>query len=213
MTYLDSAHLLANCAGPGEPVRAMASRVWHGQAVPIEAVVTAARAAASGMTCRVGRVEYSGTFEEPAFTTLIGQALPAPLSEFLRPKTEWYACRGAFFHNDAHYDGVLFGVWCILGPARELVFPRTGARVLVAVGHLAVFDPFEPHAVLGPGAETYQSEDYETADVSVFLGFEVTLAPPVRATFGISEPHPGAPSYSSRVAIHPVTGVAATAGA
>lgn len=165
------------------------------------------------MDGRVGRVESSGTFDEPAFTDQIRRALPAPLSEFLRARTEWYGCRGAFFHNDAHYDGVLFGVWCILGPARELVFPRIGARVPAAVGDLAVFDPFEPHAVLRPGAETYQSEDYETADVSVFLGFEVTLAPPVRAAFGITGPHPDAPTYSSRVAIHPATGVAATSGA
>lgn len=213
MTYVDCARLPANCQGPGEPPRAMASLLWHGNAVPPGAVVAAARAAASRMDDRPGKVQSSGGFEEPNFAALIRRILPSPLSEFLRTSTEWYGCRGAFFHNDAHYDGVLFGVWCVLGPPRDLVFPRVKARLPAVVGHLAVFDPFEPHAVLRPGAETYRSEDYETGEASVFLGFEVSLTPPVRAAFGIAEPHPGAATFSSRIAIHPATGSTATSGA
>lgn len=165
------------------------------------------------MGARVGRVESAGTFEQPAFLELIRQTLPAPLSDLLRPRMEWYGCRGAFFHNDAHYEGVLFGVWCILGPARELVFPRVGARLPASVGDLAVFDPFESHGVLRPGADTYEGDDYEREDASVFLGFEVTLAPTVRAAFGIGAPHAGAPTFSSRIAIHPGTGAAVTSTA
>jgi hypothetical protein len=191
----------------------MAARLWRGHASAPEQVILAARTAAIGMNARPGKVESGGTFEERSLAELIRRALPAPLAGFLRAKMEWYGCRGAFFHNDAHYDDVLFGVWCILGPPRDLVFSRVAARVPAVVGGLAVFDPFEPHAVLSPGSRTYQSEDYEAADLSVFLGFEIELAPAVRSALGIGPPHAGAATYSSRIAIHPATGAAATAGA
>ena len=39
------------------------------------------------------------------------------------------AAAAAFFHNDAHYEGRLFGTWCIAGPELELVFPRASVRL------------------------------------------------------------------------------------
>ena len=126
---------------------------------------------------------------------------------------EWYRCQGAFFHNDAHYGGVLFGIWAAAGPAREVVLPRIGRRISVPVGTIVVFDPFEPHAVLNVGASTYRREDYQGAEANLFLGFEVDLAPPVRAVFGIQEAEADSPTLSSRVAINPETGAFATSGA
>ena len=191
----------------------MATRLWHGFRVPDADVAAAAGAAAERVRGRPGRVQSGGTLVHAQFEHVLRGALPGPLSEFLRTTMEWYGCRGAFFHNDAHYDGVLFGVWCILGPPRELVFPRIGRRVSAAMGSMAVFDPFEPHAVLGVGADAYRSEDYEQDDVSVFLGFEVELAPAVRGAFGIGAPHREGMTWSSRIAINPATGAAATSGA
>lgn len=126
---------------------------------------------------------------------------------------EWYGCRGAFFHNDAHYDSVLFGVWALSGPERDLVFPRIDCRLSAAVGKIVVFDPFEPHAVLAAGEARYRSEDYENGAPNLFLGFEVALTSEVRATFGIGPAHTNAPTLSSRVAINPETGSFTTAGA
>lgn len=213
MTYVDCRGPAANCAAGASVTRAMARRLWQGDHVPPPSVINAVKTAAAGLSGRIGRVESDGSFEHPAFVDLIRQALPSPLSHYLRPRLEWYGCRGAFFHNDAHYDGVLFGVWCVMGPPREVVFPRIQARLPASVGDLCIFDPYEPHGVLRPGAPTYEREDYEGAEPSLFLGFEVELTPPVRAAFDIGEPAAGAPTYSSRIAIHPATGEAVTSAA
>jgi hypothetical protein len=213
MTYVDCTAPPANCAGAAGPTRAMARRLWCGHSVPAESVVAAGKKAQPGLNGRAGRVESKGSFEHPGFGDLIRSALPSALGRFLRARLEWYACRGAFFHNDAHYDGVLFGVWCVLGPPRELVFPRLNARLPAAVGDLCLFDPFEPHGVLRPGATTYDGDDYAAAEPSLFLGFEIELASPVRTAFGIEAPAPGRPTYSSRIAIHPVTGARVTSDA
>ncbi len=191
----------------------MARWIWYGHNVPSESVTVAGKVAVGGLNGRSGRVGYSGTFEHAEFLAQIRSALPAPLSHFLRQRLEWYGCRGAFFHTDAHYDGVLFGVWCVLGPAREVVFPRPDARARASIGDLCVFDPFEPHGVLIPGARIYEASDYDSTEPSLFLGFEIELAPAVREAFGIEPPVAGATTYSSRIAIHPETGAPVTAGA
>jgi hypothetical protein len=188
----------------------MAARLWQGHKVPGVPVKIAANLAAKAMRERPGRVESGGAFEQSDFLAALRGALPDNLQSSLRPRLEWYGCRGAFFHNDAHYDGVLFGVWCVLGPQRELVFPRVATSLPACTGDLAVFDPFEPHGVLKPGARSYQSEDYADAELSLFLGFELALTPAVRAAFGIGDPHVAAPTFSSRIAIHPATGAAVT---
>jgi len=125
---------------------------------------------------------------------------------------EWYGCRGAFFHNDAHYDGVLFGVWSVAGPQRELVFPRLDRRLPARIGSIVVFDPFEPHAVLDTGAVRYCRDDYEAAQANLFLGFEIALTPKVRNAFGIEAAQANVPTLSSRIAINPETGALVTSG-
>jgi len=69
-----------------------------------------------------------------------------------------------------------------------------------------VFDPFEPHAVLEPGASLYRRERYDGAPVSLFVGFELELTPAVRELFGIGEAPAGAPVLASSVAINAETG-------
>jgi hypothetical protein len=153
-----------------------------------------------------GRVHGLGRFEHPQVLTALRDAMPTTLRDRLRREFEWYACRGARFHNDAHYADVLFGAWCAAGPPREVVFARSGLRVPAAPGDWVVFDPFEPHGVLDPGARQYRREQYEGAPVSLFIGFELELDEHARSAFGIGPVQPGAPLLSSGVAIHAETG-------
>jgi hypothetical protein len=173
-------------------------------------LLAAAHAVPAKLAGATGRVESGGAFVDPAIELELRAALPAQWTRFARAQMEWYACRGAFFHNDAHYDGVLFGVWSVAGPPRQLTFPRIGCRLPASIGSIVVFDPFEPHAVLDAGAATYRREDYELATSNLFLGFEVELVPEVREAFGIGAVREGAATLSSRVAINPETGAPVT---
>lgn len=132
-----------------------------------------------------GKVHSAGTWECPTTHTQLADALGSPLGPALRPGFEWYYCRGAFFHNDAHYDARLFGVWCVASPPMELVFPRMGVRVAVAPGSIVVFDPFEVHGVLAPGHTEYAASNYQRSDMSVFVGFELDIAPAIAELFGM----------------------------
>jgi hypothetical protein len=153
-----------------------------------------------------GRVHGLGRFDDSEAHAALEGALPAELRLSLKAGFEWYACRGAFFHNDAHYGGVLFGAWCASGPPREIVFARAATRVRAAPGDWVVFDPFEPHAVLDPDDGEYRRERYEEAPANLFIGFELTLDDRVRQAFGIGLPPAGSPVLSSSVAIHAETG-------
>ncbi len=77
----------------------------------------------------VGKVHAAGVWRDAAVHRHLAQALGTRLASALRTDFEWYHCRGAFFHNDAHYDARLFGVWCIEGPPMQLVFPRAAVRI------------------------------------------------------------------------------------
>lgn len=128
------------------------------------------------------------------------------MRDALREQLDWYTCRGAHFHNDAHYVGVLFGAWCLAGPVRDLVFPRAQLRIPLVVGRGVIFDPFEPHAVLEPGADRYQAERYVAAAANTFAAFEIELRPEVCAAFGIGAVAGGAMTLSSDRAVHAETG-------
>jgi hypothetical protein len=153
-----------------------------------------------------GRVHGLGRFASPPIRSALAGALPAAVRDSLRGQFEWYACRGAFFHNDAHYGAVLFGAWCVGGPPREIVFARAGVRLPAAPGDWVVFDPFEPHAVLDLGSACYRREGYEGAQASLFLGFELRLDEAVRRAFGIGPAPAGAPLLASSIAISAETG-------
>lgn len=191
----------AACRGPLAADRGSAQRLLVGHVDPVGLV-----APDTATVSTPGRVHGLGRFEDAGLRTALVGTLPAVLAGSLRPGFEWYACRGAFFHNDAHYEDVLFGAWCVGGPQREIVFARAGLRVPAGPGDWAVFDPFEPHAVLDPGAERYRREQYDGAAVSVFVGFELCLDDRVRAAFGIGVPPRRSPVLSSRVAINAETG-------
>lgn len=173
---------------------------------PAAGLTTLAAQAAAAAPVASGRVHGGGSFVHAGAWAALQQALPAPLAAALRPNLDWYVCRGAFFHTDAHYGDVLFGAWCMRGPARELVFPRLALKVPAAVGDCAVFDPFEPHAVLAPGAAAYEREAYEGTEPSVFLGFELELTDAVRAAFAIGAAPADGPELSSRTAVNAETG-------
>lgn len=153
-----------------------------------------------------GRVHGLGRFASREIRSALAAALPGALRASLRREFEWYACRGAFFHNDAHYGAVLFGAWCVAGPPREIVFARAHLRYRAGTGDWVIFDPFEPHAVLDPAADGYQRQRYEGAPVSLFLGFELVLGERVRQAFGIGPPQAEAPLLASSVAINAETG-------
>lgn len=153
-----------------------------------------------------GRVHGLGRFADPQIHAALAAAFPAALRSSLRSEFEWYACRGAFFHNDAHFGDVLFGAWCLSGPPREIVFARADARCPAGPGDWVTFDPFEPHAVLESGASRYRREHYEGAPVSLFLGFELELDEPVRQAFAIGPAPAAAAVLASNVAINAETG-------
>jgi len=153
-----------------------------------------------------GRVHGLGRFECDELHSALADALPAALRDSLRTGFEWYACRGAFFHNDAHYGAVLFGAWCVAGPPREIVFARGGTRTPAEPGAWVVFDPFEPHAVLDPATDRYARDRYAGAPASLFIGFELQLDERVLKAFDIRPAPPDAPVLASSVAVNAETG-------
>lgn len=189
----------ASAAGP----RPIAQRLARGRHPPEHALIIAAREVARSAGVP-GRVQSGGTFRDASASAQIERALGPALAPALKETLEWYVCRGAHFHNDAHYGDVLFGVWCVLGPLADLVFPRAGLRISAEPGCLAVFDPFEVHGVLAPSRACYSADDYLDAEPSVFVGFELAL-PPLRQVFGIGE-RDDARVISSQTRIDAVTG-------
>lgn len=200
-TYAELACAAAVCRCAGAADRGSARRLLAGHLaapgmpLPETEAVTAP-----------GRVHGLGRFCSSEIRAALESALPPALRESLRSEFEWYACRGAFFHNDAHYGEVLFGAWCVAGPRREIVFARAGARAAAGPGDWVVFDPFEPHAVLDAGAHRYQRERYDDSPVSLFLGFELRLDQAACEAFGIGPYSPGAPILASSAAINAETG-------
>lgn len=191
------------CVSPSGSVRAIARNLAHGYHGPDAALIAAARESAL-MAGPPGRVSAVGTFRSPNVSRQLAEALGPALAPALRDELEWYVCRGAFFHNDAHYESVLFGVWCVHGPVVEIVFPRTGLRLPAGPGNLAVFDPYEVHGVLATSKADYAAEDYADAEPSVFVGFELSLAP-LRDAFDIAAGIEGR-AISSRTRIAAATG-------
>lgn len=192
----------AICEGPKER-RTSARSVYVAQAAPGAALAESARALAERCPSAPGRVHALGDFVDPALHTQLAETMPRLT---LRARFEWYACRGAGFHNDAHYEGVLFGAWCVAGPAREIVFPRGAVCVPAAIGDFVVFDPFEPHAVLDPGQDLYSREHFEAAPASVFVGFEIEIDEDARGAFGIDTRPEGGALLSSAIPINAESG-------
>jgi hypothetical protein len=191
------------CVSASGTARGIARRLAHGYHPPEAALVAAARdnALKAGLP---GRVSAVGSFRSSAVSKQLAAALGPVLAPALRDELEWYVCRGALFHNDAHYESVLFGVWCVQGPAADIIFPRAGLRLPAWPGNLAVFDPYEVHGVLATSKASYAAEDYADAEPSVFVGFELSLAP-VRDAFDIGAGIDGRP-ISSKTRIAAATG-------
>ena len=195
----------ANCSAAGA-VRGCALRLATFRATPPTHLFHAAAAIAAGHGSGRGRVQAGGTLSDTAALATLRAPLSGHMADALRPSFEWYSCRGAHFHNDAHYGDVLFGAWYLAGPDVDLVFPRTGWRIASTVGTAVVFDPFEPHGVLRPREQIYSAEHYADAAPSVFLAFEIALTDAVRTAFGIGAPVVGASELSSDRAVNAETG-------
>jgi hypothetical protein len=187
--------------------RTLARRAWYGRAPAPAALGWRAEELAASVPPLPGRVQPLGRFEDPAVWQALSVCLPPEAGKSLRRTFEWYGCRGAGFHTDAHYDSVLFGAWCLAGPARDVVFGQRGLRLACTAGDLVMFDPFQPHAVLDSGESCYDRERYAGAPANVFLGFEVELSDPVRELFGIGPAEPGAFAIGSGTAVNAETGV------
>lgn len=198
---IDAPVLLAHS---GHSMRAVARRIACGQRAPDAALVTRAREAGRG-EARPGRVESAGKWADAHASARLAEAL-GQLAHALRPTFEWYICRGAFFHTDAHYTDVMFGVWYLDGPPVDIVFARAGVRVAALAGSIVVFDPFEVHGVLHVGASEYVAADYADAPPSVFAGFELELDDAVRASFGITDAAAGTRVVSTHTRVSAATG-------
>jgi hypothetical protein len=89
------------------------------------------------------------------------------------------ACRGA----DVHHDGVQYGdkVFCnlFLGSVNnlDLYFPATGQRFALQRGTVVVFDPSQPHAVIGRQTARFDPADFASGgdDFQVFLTWELPV--------------------------------------
>jgi hypothetical protein len=202
LTDLNAPPLLAQS---GAALRPVARRVIESFHKPPTDLAERARATL-GTPPEVGRVHSAGIWSDVRVHHQISAALDPELVPALRTRLEWYLCRGAFFHTDAHYADVLFGVWCVSGPPAELVFARAGLRVAVAAGTLIVFDPFEVHGVLRAGAAAYRADDYLDAGTSIFVGFEVELSSAVRNRFGMDDFPADARVVSSSTRVSASTG-------
>jgi len=186
--------------------RSLARRVWHTwAAIPAALGRHATQLAEETPTCP-GRVHELGRFRDESAWQALNACLPEHLGAALRRQFEWYGCRGAGFHTDAHYPSVLFGAWWVAGPPRDIVFADPRLRLACASCELVVFDPYQPHAVLDPGEERYLRQRYVAAAANVFLGFELELTAAVREQFGIGAPEPGALSIGSGTAVNAETG-------
>jgi hypothetical protein len=186
--------------------RSLSRSVWYGRVAPPPPLCNLATELAQRTPSLPGRVHALGRFEDEAGRRALGAALPRELAAALRPQFEWYGCRGAGFHTDAHYETVLFGAWCLAGPPREVVFAPSGPNLRCEVSDLVVFDPFQPHAVLDPGRGRYERDRYEQAPASLFLGFEIELTAPVCERFGIGPAEPEALAIGSATAVNAETG-------
>ncbi len=175
----------ASCLSTSGSARSIAGKVALGECA-VDAALTKRAYQLRGAECSAGRVHSLGTWRDANVRAQLCGALGSPLAAALRAHFEWYQCRGAFFHNDAHFDVRLFGIWCIFGPQAELALPRVKLRLPAGPGSIAIFDPFEVHGVLAPGRATYSSDDYKNTEASVFLGFELDITPPVADAFGIT---------------------------
>ena len=199
---IDAPGLLAHS---GHSMRAVARRIACGQRSPDAALVARAREAGCG-EASPGRIESAGKWADARARTQLAEALGQPLGHALRPTFEWYICRGAFFHTDAHYTDVMFGVWYLDGPPVDIVFARAGVRVAALAGSIVVFDPFEVHGVLHGGASEYVAADYANAPRSVFAGFELELDDAVHASFAITEAASGARVVSTHTRVSAASG-------
>ena len=127
---IDAPPLLAGSAPSFRPV---ARRLAHAFGSPSPRLALQA-GAVEVVDPTVGRVQSGGAWSDAAVHAEIAALIELPLRYALRQGFEWYVCRGAFFHTDAHYASVLFGVWYIVGPPVDLVFPRIGRRVAASIG-------------------------------------------------------------------------------
>lgn len=192
-------------ARSGTSLRSLARLIATAAAMPLPELVERARTI-SGHESVIGRVQSGGVWLDDAVHEALIRALEPLPAHALRQAFEWYQCRGAFFHTDAHYADVLFGVWYLDGPPVDIVFPRGTLRVAARPGTIVVFDPFEVHGVLRPGAAEYRADDYLGCDASVFVGFELELEESVRATFDLGEPDAATRLVSSSTRVMPTTG-------
>jgi hypothetical protein len=206
LTHGHSIALAAGTPMSAGAARSLARCIWHACA-PVSPELSRHATQLAGQTpASPGRVHDLGHFHDEGAWQALNACLPAHLVAALRRQFEWYGCRGAGFHTDAHYPSVLFGAWHLAGPARDVVFADPWLRVACASCELVIFDPFQPHAVLDPGEERYRRESYAEAAATVFLGFEIELTTAVRQHFGIGPAEPGALSISSATAVNAETG-------
>jgi len=204
MQYLDLA-ASPLLAGSALGLRPLARQIARGFRTPDPGLVARARQSGDDRL-DVGRVHSGGAWRDVGVYSEIGAALDPALRTALRLGFEWYRCRGAFFHTDAHYADVLFGVWYLSGPPVDIVFARAGLRIAADFGTLVIFDPFEVHGVLNRGSAVYRPDDYVEAETSVFVGFELDLQDAVRGRFGMTETPAEARVVSSATRVSAATG-------
>ena len=130
-----------------------------------------------GSDSAVGKVHATGTWQAPAAHAQLAEALGEPLGPRCRPISSGITAAARSFITTRITTGGFLAFGASPHLPIELVFPRAAVRIAAGPGTLVVFDPFEIHGVLAPGCSTYAATDYQSADASVFLGFELGITP------------------------------------
>lgn len=124
-----------------------------------------------------GNVDVKGVSHQGAITDCIDQ-FRSSLEEYLRSYgflqeefndsdlwclLDFMVSRGArphadVYNSDWHYS--LFYVYVLEAGDADLYFPNLGLNIPLTPGQLIIFDPGQPHAVVGSGAKSFRESDF-----------------------------------------------------
>ncbi len=109
-------------------------------------------------------------------------------AEVLFQSTELMATKGAVPHADtgnSEWHESLFWVYVLESEKADLVFPNLSHRVPMTAGQLIVFDPAQPHAVVGAGKESYRAAHFRDVPRQGYLAGTVALSKSEWTTLGV----------------------------
>lgn len=137
-------------------------------------------------TTFLGDIDTKGYFEDGAvsecvdrfrvsarkYLTSYGFFRGAPNALDLLYRLDFLVSRGARPHTDVHnseWHESLFCVYVLEAGESDLYFPNLGLRIALKPGQLIIFDPGQPHAVVGSGAASFRNKDFPARNRQGFI--------------------------------------------